>query len=640
MKAHAGTNTHLPYGAALGRRAPRARSLVASLVAVASVGSWALPARAAAPDEAAGVEVPTKIQAVTVFADRARVTRVGTVTVKEPAKGAGETSRLFFSGLPGWIDPGSVRVRVLSGGSGKVSLHDVSVDKTFLARASEESVRKAEAAVQEIRDQLAALSDEDAVLKAELEQVQSIRAFTVAKIPRDVATRPIKMATYGQVIDFVAERARRVRASRRAIEAKRRALRPELRRRERARDALRARAKLQQSRVTAAVEGHGKIRVELTYLTPGASWEPVSEIRAQGSTQATLVQLASVIQTTGEDWTGARLSFATQSPSQMLAVPEAAALLIGGSGGRGLGQVMGRMGDSFAQANQRYLTDNMASFKGNAAMMNNFQQQQQLQARAVQTFAALSKRGTTAHFDALAQRTVRADGKAVRVPIARATFAMKAQVVGVPEVSLNAVRSAEVTNTSDQPILPGRAALFVDGAFVGTSALDFVPPGDTFSLFLGVHDRLKLTRALDRKRSAKRRHGKRTELTVSFLVTAQNLSDAPVTVVLTDRVPVVQGDDIELDDVHIPKGARRNSDGIVRWTALLAPRQTRRWRVEYTLDYPTGLVARHRGAPSGALNAPAAAPSVEQMMQPQRKVRRKRSKQMLFDQIDNLEQAL
>lgn len=614
--------------------------LSAALLILAPLSAWAGEGGdkgAAAP----GIEVPTKIQAVTVFADRARVTRVGAVQVKAPAGGAaGEAQRLLFSGLPGWIDPGSVRVRVLPGGAKKVSLHDVSVDKTFLARASEESVRKADSAVQEIRDRLAALSDEDAVLKAELEQVQSIRAFTVAKIPRDVATRPIKMATYGQVIDFVAERARKIRAARRALKVQRRDLRPELRRRERARDALRARAKLQQSRVTAAVEGRGKVKVELTYLTPGASWEPVSEIRAQGATQATLVQLASVIQTTGEDWAGARLSFATQSPSQMLAVPEAAALLVGGSGGRGLGQVMGRMGDSFAAANRRYLTDNMASSKGNAALMNNFQQQQQLQARAVQTFAALSKRGTTAHFEALAPRTVRADGKAVRVPIARATFAMAAQVVGVPEVSLNAVRSAEVTNTSEQPILPGRAALFVDGAFVGTSALEFVSPGDTFSLFLGVHDRIKLSRALDRKRSAKRRHGKRTELTVSFLVTARNLSDAPATVVLTDRVPVVQGDSIELDDVRIPKGARRDSDGIVRWTALLNPHQMRRWRVEYTLDYPTGLIAGSRRAGPPALDAPAEAPNAEQMMQPARKMRRKRSKQMLFDQIDNLEQAL
>ena len=56
---------------------------------------------------------------------------------------------------------------------------------------------------------------------------------------------------------------------------------------------------------------------------------------------------------------------------------------------------------------------------------------------------------------------------------------------------------------------------------------------------------------------------------VSFIVSAHNLSKESVTLDLTDRIPVTQDEDIELDDVEIPKGARQHSDGLIKWTATL-----------------------------------------------------------------------
>ena len=50
--------------------------------------------------------VVSTIREVTVYSDRARVTRVGAVPLA-----AGSTA-LAFRGLPGWTDEGSVRVAV------------------------------------------------------------------------------------------------------------------------------------------------------------------------------------------------------------------------------------------------------------------------------------------------------------------------------------------------------------------------------------------------------------------------------------------------------------------------------------------------------------------------------------------------
>ena len=166
----------------------------------------------------------------------------------------------------------------------------------------------------------------------------------------------------------------------------------------------------------------------------------------------------------------------------------------------------------------------------------------------------------------------------------------------MPEVSLNAVRVADLVNGGSSPILPGRAMLFEDGAFVGRSELDFVAPGETFSLFLGVHDGVKIERTLDKKSSALRRRGKRTEMALSFLVTAENLGSTPLAIELSERIPVAQTEEIEVSDVELPRKIKPDAQGVVRWTETIPPRTKLACRIGYRLEYPTDFVVRSRAA--------------------------------------------
>lgn len=554
----------------------------------------------------------TRISAVTVYADRAQVTRTASIDLP------GATTRYAITKLPGWIDQESVRATLTPSSAGKIL--DVAIEKSFLVQSSEEAVRKAAAAVREIEDQLRALNDEQQVLNAEIAQLEAIRAFSLDKLPRDMATREVKVKTFGETIDFVSASLRNDRKLLRESQNKERDLQPELAARQQALNELQARAQLEQCTAYIELSGDGRATLTLSYLTPGATWEPLGELRASGGGKTVaLTQFASVVQTTGEDWEGAQLAFATQRPDETLAVPQVQALLLG-AGGSGLNEVMQRMGESFTKAKSTYWTRNDILGRGSNEWKMNLDNQMVVQERAEQIFAQLAQRGTTAHFAALSQRTVRADGKAVRVPIATSDFSAKVLVVAAPEVSLNAVRTAQIKNGDAQPILPGKVALFVDGAFIGQSEFGFVAPGETFSTFLGVHDRIKLARVIDRKRSTIERKGKTTKVTVSFLVSAENLSDEPAELELGDRVPVSQTEEIEIDDVKIPDGAKRDRDGIIKWTASLAGKKTLQWRVEYKLEYPTDLVTRMKNRKN---DAPAPAPQ-----------------QRLYDEIEQLENML
>ena len=546
---------------------------------------------AEAPDADDAKPLPSRITDVTVYADRAQVTRTGTVSL------TAEPARLSFARLPGWIDEGSVRVGVAPADAGQIL--DVQIRRTYLSRANDEDVRKAETAVRDVADQIAALDDEKAVLEAQGKQIESIRAFALDKLPKDVALREIKPGEYGESVKFIAGSLREVAAAKRELEKKRRDLQPELTARQRLLDELRQRSQLEERSVVVTLKGNVKTaELRLTYMLPGATWEPVHELRAvPGGKTVTLASYAVVMQTSGEDWTGVNLALSTQRSTETLKIPELESLLLGG--GRKIARVTASSQGSFAAANSYFLGNNGAWFdtkNSEVAMQQEYRVNRAVLdtnvKRVEQLFETLRERGTTAHFPALAAQTIRTDGRPVRVPLGQVELSAQHRVLAAPEISLNAARTVDLANAGKQALLPGKVSLYVEGAFLGLTEMDFVAPGESFSLYLGVADEIKLSRVLDKKRSELKRSGQRTKVQASFLVSVENLNDRPAAVQLAERIPVSESEEVKVSGVKISPDGKPDAKGLLRWDLNLAARQARDFHVEYVIEYPNDLPAR------------------------------------------------
>jgi uncharacterized protein (TIGR02231 family) len=588
--------------------------LVVSLLSLLA----ALPSMAEEPAAAAST-----IREVTVYSDRARVTRVAAVPLA-----AGSTA-LAFRGLPGWTDEGSVRVALMPPAAGRVT--DVQVQRDYLARSGDEEVRKAEKAVQDIADRIAETDDALKVLEDKRAQVEAIRFFSLEKLPKDVAVRDVDPASYGKVVDFIASSLTLIATQRRDIEQSRRELQPELAAQQRKLNELQQLRQLEQRTVIVTVDAPAAAKAEvlLTYMLPGATWEPAHELRAQGQDPktATINSYAVVTQTTGEDWDGAVLAFSTQSPIETIRIPELEALLLGGSPVSA--PAAPSKVSSFSKAQVTYAAQNGLWYNANNpkedlnSFLDNVTRQQDVQGRAATTFRKLQTRGTTAHFSGLSSPRVRSDGRSVRVPIAVVDLAAEGSVVAAPQVSLNAVRTLKMRNTGPQPLLPGALSIFHDGAFLGVTDVDFVAGGEEFAVFLGVADRIKLARVLDRKHSSLVR-GRRTRMQVAFEVTVENLAAEAVTLGLTDRIPVSENKEVKISGVSVEPEVRPDSQGLLAWQLKLAPREKRTLRIAYAIEYPPELVQVER---LRANAAPAAAAPVDA------------GESQVMQQIDDLEAA-
>ncbi|MCX6997358.1 MAG: mucoidy inhibitor MuiA family protein [Kiritimatiellaeota bacterium] len=547
---------------------------------------WAVGPATAGADAAGPAPLQASITAVTVYADRARVTREAAVEL--PAG----TLTVAFAKLPGWIDEESVRLALTPADAAEVA--DVRIQREFLARTTDQELRQAEKTVTDIADRLAALDDEKQTLEVMAKHLENIRVFALDKMPRDAALEGIKIGDYAATVGFISSNLTTVAVARRSLEQRRRELQPELGARQRALSDLQTRRRLEQCTVVVSLRAPQarKATLILTCLMPGAGWEPLHELRAAGPApeQVAVTSYAVVSQTAGEDWNGAALTFSTQSPADILQLPEPDQVLLEGRPAPQLVGVKAAV-SSFSIAAKNYAEQNMDwnRLNNNPVGLEEVQRLSTLNGRINRLFAELSLRGTTSHFAGEGRPLVRADGRPVRVVIGRADVKTQPGILAVPAKTLNAVHTIALTNTTGRPLLPGRVALFEGGAFLGYTDMKFVAEGEAFQLALGMADSIKLARVLDQKKSALVR-GSRTRIQAAFVIGVENLSRQPAGVRLLDRVPVSQDREIKVYGVDIEPKAVPDPKGLLEWKFVLAPGEKKELHLEYTLEYPVNYL--------------------------------------------------
>ncbi|HEY3355692.1 MAG TPA: mucoidy inhibitor MuiA family protein [Polyangia bacterium] len=562
------------------------------------------PVVAEVPEASDAQALESKVTRVTVYSDRARVTRQATVKV------ATEPTVFAFRKLPGWVDDGSVRVSVTEG-----RIIDVRVERNFLARATDRTYQRAKALDEALRSRLEALEDELQVLDAQKSQIEAIKAFSLEKINKEAVLGNIKVKSYAEVLEFISSSLRATAKARRAVLRQRDLITPEYQASRRTLAELDSLLKLEATTVLVTLQSSRATpsTVELTYMIPGATWEPMHDLRVSTADAKTaeVDSFAVVTQTSGEDWRDVELAFSTQSSTQSVRIPELEALTLGDthtatriltsqvSSFMRAQEAFQQQGQLWNKVHQRSSAEARASF--DQAFKTRMEYLQVVQSKTVQIFESLQKRGTTAHFRANAAASVRGDGHPVRMRIGHSALQTDQKIVAAPEQSLNAARTLEMTNSSGQPLLPGKVALYQDGAFLGLTDIAFIAPGEPFSLFLSVADHLKLSRTLDRKHSSLVRK-KRNKMQVAFIVTVENLSSQETAATLADRIPVSENKDIKIDNVKITDAVRPDSRGILHWALKLKPREKRLIRIAYEVEYPAELILetrrRHESAPA------------------------------------------
>jgi len=494
--------------------------------------------------------------------DASRITAVtlypGSATVERTARISPDMTLLQISGLPANFDPRSVRVDADPGVQiGEVSTQDI-------ARTRAPNSREAQ-----LEEKIQALRDRQAELDGEIRSAQMVNEFLSRLGAPGDKPAPIPDArSLGAVVDLIRRgggdslaRVQRAQVQKRQIGRQIAALE---------RDLARLKSGTRDTRtilVGVASERGGSARV--SYQLNGAGWRPA--YRASLDSQASLVELLRqgvVQQTTGEDWAGVKLKLSTGQPRLSPAGPDPRPWWLSLPVARPYAGVSGLAAEAPAAL----------------AMKREARADMLAQAPApVETQTTFST-----EFEVPGLVTLPSDGRKVTVSLAKLTLPAKMRVRVVPRLDPVAIVTAEAARP-EGVWLPGEIQLQRDGSVVGSTqwtpqaSENLVLPFGRDSLMRVTFDRVK-----DRNGSA----GiidRRNEREVTDVVTLASLHKTPLDLLVLESSPVSTSDQIAVKAAFDPRPQTENWEqrqGVVAWERSIAPNETVRITVSYTIGYP------------------------------------------------------
>jgi uncharacterized protein (TIGR02231 family) len=536
---------------------------------------------------AADISATSRIDAVTVYPSGAEVTRIGRVAMER-----GEHA-LLFTDLPAQAVSGSIRVEGKATGTleiGSVDTRRISVPRTDATIAATE--RK------QIEDAIEKLKDERAVLQAGVDAAQAQKGLinNLANLPMQPAA-PNGAATqpdWSQLFTLIGQR---------SAEAQKTILDAQIRMRETDRQITDLTGKLttlapaqeERTEVKVFVNAGGPLDAELTirYQVQSASWTPFYDARLSTGTRdepakLQLIRRASIQQKTGESWDDVQLALSTARPSASSAAPVLRPITVDympdaqplppaepKSGmSRGMGYATTPTDQSLNDDERRSVDKNKQAAEVSAG---------EVRARIeMQVFQAVY---------AIAGRVaVPTTGEMKRVQIDDLALDPTLTVRTVPKAEQKAYLYAKLTTARGTPLLPGTAALFRDGTFVGNGRLPLLAPGEEHELGFGVDDLVRVRHAVvdDKRGETGLISTSKTDVR-NYRITVKNLHQRPIQLSMLDQIPVAQNDVIKIELQGRTAPTRRDVEdkrGVLAWDMTLTPDEEKAVEFGYRVTWP------------------------------------------------------
>ncbi len=527
---------------------------------------------------AADLPVTAPIKAVTVFPDRAEVTRV--VDVSLPA---GATT-LVIDNLPASLVPESVRV---SGEGGKdVVIGSVETKPFYADAAVSEQERQLQAAIEALQDRRRSAEDRIASLQVQLDFIATIGRDMPSTANLEIQRGTMDPAKWQAAWTAMAGGAAEARAGMRTaeiemrdIDAKTAKLQQELAQIQTGRSATVV------ARINLEAGAPESATLRLSYQLPDATWQPLYDARLDSEAgKMSLAQLGQVQQRTGEDWTGVALTLSTAQPSVGAVLPELDSWFVQVAQPQLAGDLRRDLGAAGAPATAE--PQNMADMD---------QSKNEEKDKLAKINAQLVASEFSAEYRIPGSASVPSDAAPHKFAIATHELSAKLAVRAVPKQGALALLYATVTYEGAEPLLPGQVSVFRDGAFVGMDSMDMLRPQEKEQFGFGVDDKVRVEYRLENgEQSTSGLFTDNQHVERRYRIEIANHHSKSMEITVLDALPVSQDERIEVERLsgttHPTKTDWEAHKGVLAWTYEFKPAEERVIEFGYALTYPEGTI--------------------------------------------------
>jgi uncharacterized protein (TIGR02231 family) len=535
----------------------------------------------------------SEINAVTVYNNRAKVTRVAIVDVPAGAK------TVVFTNLPASLIPSSLRVE----GSAKAKVKFGAVSSKTIMTRGLASPREQEIneRLEKLQDQRREIDIESKAIDVQRQFLERIAGQAELKGNEEFAENNLKPDQWAGVSQTLRSGMADVLRSALMEQRKSRDLDLEI---------FKTMGELTLSRtgsrsvfavmVPLESEAATKLTIELSYQVPNATWAPIYDARLETASSGALhlVQYGAVRQQTGEDWAGAALTLSTAQPQRGASLPDQQPLWIDAyidkrppvpqaPSADPLFEWRAKTEAKRIKMESEIIPDEREGLPTELMPMAAPPQQARF------TPAVINTGGFVSEYKIPGPSNVLSDGTETKLMVGNFDIDSKLQVHIKPQMSKDAFFVVRSRLKGEAPILPGQVNLFRDGAYVGQSALPLLRPDEDYDLYFGIDDQVAVKHKV--LKDVRKEEGviSRDQLLERDVVTElQNLHTAPVEIVVKETVPTSRNEKVrvEIDKESTTPGFEADSDnvkGLLSWQFPLAPKEKKDLKLGWTVKWPT-----------------------------------------------------
>ncbi len=536
-------------------------------------------------EERKAIVVTSKLSDVTVYADRAQVTRM---LIKVFNKG---THTLLFDNLPANVDQNSIQVN----GKGLVELLDVEFKKIYVKRISNGAVSRLRISQQKVEDKIQKINDSVEQAKAEKNFVIKITE-KLTNTKQKEAKAVLDPQKWVKMVSFYRKKMSSLDKEMRELSKALRELGLELERIQEEIRQLGANSSKSKNQVQLKINipATGQVRLKVSYVVHGPSWRPLYDLRVSSNSKTmAIVYKAMVRQSSGEDWTNVNLKLSTAKPNISGVRPSLRAWYLNiykpdVKAPREQSKFKREAAKSAPIDEMRYqFNDKKRSAKGgrfaNELLMAKPMKRKQ---------AGVDSLSLNAVFVIKQTASIKADNNAHQVSIFNKTFKAKMRYSVIPKIAEHAYLKAQVTNNTVFPLLAGPANVFLDSNFVAHSRLKSVAPKEEFWTYLGVDNGVKVKYKFINKFQEKLGVFSKTTLnTYEYQITVKNNKGHSTAIHVWDQIPMARNESIKVKLIKPEinkktKHVKVNKLKMIEWFYRPKAGQTITIPFKYSVEHP------------------------------------------------------
>ena len=318
--------------------------------------------------------------------------------------------------------------------------------------------------------------------------------------------------------------------------------------------------------------------LDISYLTPNASWTPFYDLRADSTTAPiNMLYKAQVAQQTGIDWKKVKLTLSSGIPNQSSYAPELQTWFLSLADNLkykdmapGL-QVQGYLASDDKQLSEVVVEEYRTATRAKSNISN---------------YTTITENQMNVSFDIDLPYDILSNGKQHSVTLKEIKLPATYRHYAIPKLEQEAFLLAEIIDYSKYNLLKGEANIIFEGLYIGKTYINPSQTTDTLSLSMGRDKKISIEREKVAEKSGTKFFSSGREQTFTYDIIIRNNKKEPAKIMVKDQYPISTDKEIETTLLQSDGAKVETESGLLTWELNLKPAETKKIRISYKVKYP------------------------------------------------------